>query len=412
MLPPNNAKAGRRNLLDRAIRAHMPHRGYPRIQYQELISVIRSNSDLLTPQAIKCGRGERSIDRMMFAFAKMSFRWQSWLRPIYTWTPVDGSPRTQFDSLVLHLFAKYDVPGFLTQCWFESSSSINLMIALGRGKSIRSCRLPVRINKPMIRHFMLAPNDLTVFQATRWAQVRGLGGSETLARDVLATRLARPQPDEEFWLTFLEFLVKNQNGQVPSGVKCSLSRDEVFEMAEFCHSHKFAPVSQLVGYRVHNDVPLQPNFSLDGRSIRWLRRRMANWKNEVELPARSAVFIDQDSAMFWDGCAINCFSFSDGVTEWTVEQILSSHMLRVEGSMMRHCAGMYARRCKAGQTSVWTMMAAREGVRKRILTIEVWPDSRIVVQAKGKRNSSPTPIAATMLRRWMRQEGLKWFDNQ
>ena len=48
---------------------------------------------------------------------------------------------------------------------------------------------------------------------------------------------------------------------------------------------------------------------------------------------------------------------------------------------------------------------------EHILTIEVDPGTRTIVQAKGKRDSYPSPEGRNVMLRWVRQEGLKVADH-
>ena len=41
--------------------------------------------------------------------------------------------------------------------------------------------------------------------------------------------------------------------------------------------------------RVRHDVPLQPDFSFRGRTLRTFRRHMNNWRNEIEIPISTPI---------------------------------------------------------------------------------------------------------------------------
>lgn len=405
-------------MLDEAIRAHMPRRGSMAFdQYLELISIIRAQSTMLTPAAIKhSNANDQSLDRMMMALSRVAHRWHHWIEPLYTWQPDDqASSYVQFRSLVNHLFINYDIPDFMTGCWFETSpdavQSIRLFVALGRGSSIRKCGLPIKFTKSMAKFFMLAPADLRVMQAVRWAQVRSLGGSESLARIVIGSRLMNPTPpvQEAFWEQFLRFLIRNEAGQVPSKVATKLFAAEVLEMIEYCHNHKFRAASETLGYEVLGHGPLQPNLSVKGQTVRWMRQRMANWQNEMELPVATALKIRRFDTQF-ASVAIEPHFDSEGTNRWTIEQIRSSHMLYVEGGIMQHCVALYASRCKKGHTTIWSLQVHDDESKtsKRLATIEVWPSSRVINQVRGKSNSWPSEKVIQLIREWARNEKLKW----
>ena len=44
--------------------------------------------------------------------------------------------------------------------------------------------------------------------------------------------------------------------------------------------------------------------------------------------------------------------------------------------------------------------------RERVLTIEVRPSTRMVMEARGKVNAAPTPQAIRILRQWTQRTGL------
>ena len=81
--------------------------------------------------------------------------------------------------------------------------------------------------------------------------------------------------------------------------------------------------------------------------------------------------------------------------QWTVHELITSQQLYAEGRIMHHCAGSYAKRCAAGEKSLWSLRAldleaAEENqVREHVLTIEVDNKKRVVVQNAGKFNLKP-----------------------
>ena len=402
---------GRRDRLDKSIRAFMPRSGsFMQLQYVELISVVRSVSTMLTPSKVRYERRDHPIDRVVYALSKMSCCWQDWLRPVYTWQPdTSQSNRLQFHSLVNHLFVKYEVPQFLMNCWFDDGRTIRLLVALGRGSSVRKCRLPIKMSKSMARQFMCAPVDLTPMQGVRFAQVKSLGGSDRLARSVLQTRLSTIQNDESFWQEFLLFAARNEQGNVKSGVATSLTFDELESMVEFCHSQKFELASRVVGYDVLMDRPLNPTLSPKGRSVRWLRQRMANWRQEVEMPVWSPHAIDQRRNHYYPTAeGIEGYKRTDGQSDWSIKQIECSEELFFEGHFMQHCVGSYNKRCISGSTTIWSLKHHVDGKAKRLATIEVWPNSKTIVQAKGKLNSKPSVLAKRLIKEWAQMENLSF----
>ena len=117
---------------------------------------------------------------------------------------------------------------------------------------------------------------------------------------------------------------------------------------------------------------------------------------------------------------------------WTVHELITSQQLYAEGRIMHHCAGSYAKRCAAGERSLWSLRAldldaAEENqVQEHVLTIEVDNKKKSVVQNAGKFNLKPfgkkhlakqrqngecftsnlLREAPTIMRLWMNREGL------
>lgn len=295
-----------------------------------------------------------------------------------------------------HLFAKYPVPNFMAGVWLRENPEtvpwLELFIHLGRGRSVRQFETPFRFTKSMARYFMQAPDDLTVEQAFRWAQVRGSGGDVQLARTIISTVLANPTTDEIFWESVIRFLVAN----------APLANEEVRQIVEFIHRQRFQP-AEIVWGRGAGPEPLQPGFDIRGRSLRSLRRHMTNWRKELmpkmpELPNRSEPA--------WPATGIGSFQYDDGSQYWTIEELLTGKALVIEGGIMQHCVASYIHVCTRQRTSIWSMKICEEEQSKRVLTIQVSPSSRTILQAKGRKNAPPDDRSWAMLQKWAEQERL------
>jgi hypothetical protein len=75
---------------------------------------------------------------------------------------------------------------------------------------------------------------------------------------------------------------------------------------------------------------------------------------------------------------------------------------------MRHCVATYARSCAAGHASIWSLRHRWcDAVTARsVITIEVWPGSRSIVQVRGPANSVPRGGPLELVRRWAARERL------
>ena len=178
----------------------------------------------------------------------MAAYWNQWQRSIYSWSPdLRSSVTNQYYSLIDHLFVQYQIPQFLKSSWLQNRLSTRLLIAMGQGKSIRKCRMPIPFTKSMAKHFTSAPDDLTVSQAARWAQVRSFDGSPSLARLITQTRLKSFCTQEEFWAEFLRFVVANEHGKIDAKTKTAFSFNELKEMIKsVSYTHLTLPTTPYV----------------------------------------------------------------------------------------------------------------------------------------------------------------------
>jgi hypothetical protein len=95
---------------------------------------------------------------------------------------------------------------------------------------------------------------------------------------------------------------------------------------------------------------------------------------------------------------------------WTIRELLDSNELAVEGRVMRHCVARYVGRCLKKRSSIWSMTCFSCVGQEHVLTIDVNPTTRTIVQAKGKRDGHPSQESRNIMLRWAWQEGLKVAD--
>jgi len=393
-----NRKPRAKRQLDQLIRSFAPAISTAHQPFWRLITAIRSSSRLLVPVPNRGHYDPSDIERIVRACARMAKHRKAWRRQPEQWTAPDANPFVQFRSLVSHLFDEYTVPRFMASVWLDDYVKpwwLALYLHLAAGRSLRQFRSPVSI--PVTRRaaalFMQAPDDLRPIEAIRWAQIRSLGGDDRLARLLLSrTLLAGPTEHEPFWESVIRFLVANT--PIPA--------DVVVAVVSFIHQQRFQPAETVWG-RGAGEQSVQPDFSLQGRTLMSLRRHMANWRTEL-LPRFPQVISSMPS---WTPSPIRPFRCETGDTLWTIDELLTDRELRIEGSIMQHCVATYISDCARRATSIWSMKMQQGERRRRALTIEVLPNSRIVWQAKGKKNSDPSEFAGEILRRWADQEGLQ-----
>ena len=401
---------GLRNLIDKTIRANLPAASLQRRKFIEFLQFVRAESSLLSPESFRHSQSVDCVAERVRALLRISLASSRWIRPIEGWqcdreqTP---SQADQFHSLLRFLFAKYPVPRFMNHVWFGSCVSdckqgVQIFLKMARGIGPRQSGLPVSLNKSQAACFMEAPDDLKLMEAIRWSQVLAFGGSAKLARTVLTTQLRDQQDNEPFWLETLRWLCRAESEDV-----CPLDDEEVVQIVRFVQLHRFEPAVGVLGYHTEFALPLQPNLSLRGRSIRSLRRLMVNWRDQIEMPRRLGVDI-KPRLSSWGSIGIGGLQVEMGQDLWTIEELLTGHELQVEGGIMQHCVGQYDQSCLRGDSSIWSVRVCRKDKRKRVLTVELCPRRKVILQARGKCNSAPTVAVQKLLRQWARQEKLVW----
>ncbi len=390
-----------------AIQAHAGPKRERRRNIESLLQLINHLHDcrakLFDGSPVFPERGALSGNTYLEASVLVSTHCRSWLRPVESWKPSTKNARRQFGSLLRHLFARYDdVPRFFDGVWFADWYGVGATqrkwyLHVGRGESIRTCKLPIPFTKRMAHHFMRGPGDLTVTQALRWGQIHALGGNEGLVRALFGTRLGESFEQEGFWLTVIKWFIEHP----------MLDRSHVGPIIDYLHHQRFVPEQTFVGPGVREvSSPPQPNLSMRGRTPETLLRQVHQWHGR--LANNNIHQICQ-----WQPCGIEEFEFVEGSREsknmraWTIRELLGSKALVAEGRKLKHCVASYASSCARGHCSIWTMeIESYDGVTKA-LTIEIRNNTRTICQARGKLNRLPTDQERGIMRRWAAKSGLK-----
>lgn len=385
--------------IDERIRKHASHYWLWAGHYWRLIDAIRAKSTLLSPHVHRGATEPKDIDRIACACARLAKCQERWQHGPETWSCPAESLRVQLRSLIQHLLDAYPVPDFMAPVWLRDAYlpwELDMYLHLAAGHSIRRFQLPylpLRLTKAAARWFMLAPDDLLPIEAFRWAQVRSLGGDEELARTLTTrTALRTPTEDEPFWETVIAFLIDQG----------SIAQEEVVAIVRFIDQQRFLPADRVWGPGA-GEQPVQPEFTIKNRTLRSLRRHMANWRTDMLEKFEQ---LTKREAKPWQPSSIQPFQSEEENGVWTIQEILTERELRAEGGIMRHCTATYVLQCARRQTTIWSMKVDDGQRRKRVVTIEVLPDSKLIWQARGKHNSRPNEQATRILRRWAEREAL------
>ena len=412
--------SGLRGLIERAIAAHQPNQKHHRERYFYLVTAIRCQSNLLS------SKHSTRLDKYLFQSIARAAKWNRvWLRDPLSWSAPDGNPSEQLRSLFEHLFVEYPVPDFLYQAaFFGAEEFFKLFMRLGRGQSVRSsfpkCDLHFTMTKSMARAFVQAPEHLHAYKAIGWAQVVGTGGSQNLAKQIVDSDawLIIGDPDnEELWFSFVRFMIRiERDFDSENPVNClTLSDKELREIVTFFRQQRLRPAAELLGYRTINDEPLQPNLSFDDRTLRSVRRLMRNWK--TDLAERAELLRERPRPAVrpqpivvrpvWLPSSIGGFRMDwDDDRVFTIDEILTAVELTAEGGIMKHCVASYVHSVSSRNTTIWSLKVHCHNSHKRLLTIQVNPSNRKVVQVKGPCNREPLALENLIMQKWMASENL------
>lgn len=370
-------------------------------QFLTFLSLVRRTSLMLRPAHYVGRVNEPWIQRIVQGLLATSLCRRERVRPLETWSPAEVTPLGQFSSLVHHLFAEFRVPPVFLSVWFlgtdwPAEMHQNWFLRLGKGASIRELELPLSLTRKMAHELTHAPADLEIEPALRWAQVRGLGGSNALARALADSRMGHAFDDEPFWLSAIHLLMNEP----------SLDLARVPAIVDYLFSQKCEQVPVIIGddTEIYLDPP-QPDLCLKGWTLRSLLRRVEAWEAERRVATGEAA----RRRLAWNPTSIAGFEVEvDAGVRWTIRELLDSDAMAAEGKAMEHCVASYTKNCAQRSTSIWSLGLEVDGAacRERAVTIEVDPSDRVIRQARMHGNDAPNDLCMALIHRWARGQSL------
>ena len=372
---------------------------------ESLLLHVERRGDLLSTAWGSTALGRRPGNALVDGLIALAHWHGHWVRPPQLWRAPRGSEAAQFGSLARHLLARYDVPAFMDLVWFRGSGAEarrqqGWFVHIGRGANIRTADVPLPLTKRMAHHFLQAPADCTVEEALRWGQILGQRGDPELVSAIRTTRLGRSFDDEDFWGSVIHYLARHPD----------LDRSLVRPIVEYIHYRRFVPREAIgPGGHIVQEGPPEPHFSMKSRSLPKLLRQVGRWQAlwTEDEPApettfdmrrrRSAYFYceDQDTA-------------TGRVLEWSVQELATARALANEGEAMSHCSASYSSRL--GKLSLWSVQVREEGSTRRVMTVAVDNEQRIVTQARGRYNANPERQIALPDEEWDGDRDRGWLN--
>lgn len=363
-------------------------------KFRELLNCTRQRANRLFEAPVQHGH-HPGID----ALVNLSRFHTSHIRPARDWPGTTLSWRPAVSSLAHHLVCKYTIPPFLASSWYTSDPADkkrNWVVAHSRGASFRSLDLPIVMTRKMEHIFLASPDHLPLERALRNAELLALGVPAKFIREILKTRLAHDLQHGDFWRTVWLFLIANADDVDPA---------QIGPMIDYIQAirHDRIRVETQDGTMEFN--PPLPAFSIKGRTANSMLRRIQAWHRSlgetdigfswIRSPFHPLLLEEQSR----DG--------SELPIRWHMMELTSSGQLRSEGAAMRHCVASYAYRCHRGASSIWSLRLLQGDKIRHLLTIEVDPKRRAVIQARGKANRNPGGKPLSLLQNWAGRENLQ-----
>jgi hypothetical protein len=331
------------------------------------------------------------LDEFLGALVQLAELHGGWLRDLEEWTVVSPSADDQLSELLRHLLARYPVPMTMDSLFKQElpGTRAEWFLHLGRGGNLRTAPgLTARLTSRMAHFALLAPEWISAAAAIRYGQVLGLEGTPELAGVLAGSSWGRylgSDSHEEWVLEVFQWMVNHPE----------LPQDQVHPVLDFAAECKRR----------------DPDFSMKGRGVRALLGLMEDWHRELRRQAAVQAQVTRTTSDRYRPSGYRPGKWHDGEgrqrSTWSMQEIRDRNQLFREGAEMMHCVASYDSRIRSGQSVIWALvLESSTGFRGSALTVEVHPNSRRIVQARGRRNRQPKPEERRFLELWARENGL------
>lgn len=319
----------------------------------------------------------------LIGLSNIASRHQKFIRDINDWEKTSHNPEKQLSSLLRHLFCAYPVPAFLDTAWQNRAEKkyCDWLPVIGVGISIRKLNhIPIKMSKKIAHAFGNSPDNLSVHEALRWAQVIGKGGNERLANMIIQSRLGRHHfEDENFWDGGIQFFIN-------AGM------------------FDWEKIGEIVDYLIATRA-LDRDYSLKGRTIISVIRASNSWHNDQEALRSRGGFLTWQASGIYE--ARSTEGKDHNKVDYSIIELRSSKELIQEGKKMNHCVASYATACHKKRRAIFSIRKKdRFNTEETLATIEVLLQHNKIVQAKAQYNKPISPKALSLLKDWAYKENL------
>jgi hypothetical protein len=365
-------------------------------KFQELLICARARAPRLFEAPVKDGR-HAGVDAL---FHLARFRCAH-IRPTAEWKGTSSSWRSVVASLAHHLTCRYEIPAFMASVWHAVDAAgdkkRSWVVAHARGASFRSLDLPVIMTRKMEHIFLASQDHLALEPALRRAELLALGMPTLFLNAILSTRLAMDLRNSDFWRTVWMFFIAHGEELDPT---------QIGPMIDYIQSVRHDRIQLETQDGMMEAAPPQPSFSIKGRTIPSMLRLMKEWHRDLGVSDYTATFT-------WTRSPFKPWLLEEPrrneeetPKRWHMVELIDSAQLREEGTALHHCVRSYAYRCNRGTSSIWSLRMWRGEKKRSMLTIEVDPKKRAIIQARGRANRSASGKPLKLLHEWANREGL------
>jgi hypothetical protein len=151
-----------------------------------------------------------------------------------------------------------------------------------------------------------------------------------------------------------------------------------------------------------------------GRDPNTLLAAVQRWHAEMNAvrAMRPNPYLYEIKSAIWKSCGVSGFSLKeDGIT-YTIKELLSTDELWEEGKSMHHCVASYSKDCADGKSAIYSLTAKTEdkennSIVERLVTIEIKPSRKEIVQARKLQNAKPDGDDLRIMKMWASKLGLR-----
>lgn len=307
----------------------------------------------------------------------------------------------QIVDVINHVYVEYDVPHFLyrsmlsdeglqhvfdrtlsrseTADWVETRVLWqSVFLAVAQGRSVYPL-LKDRLTRRELHAFLKAPDWNLPLENVYWAKAH-VAGLNNAGCQWIVDRLARRRVREAIGSRMdqvIHFIAKYFDAMRPG---------ERFEITDFIV-----------------EAMEDPNFTLQGRTLKSVRERCRLWHRTLFSGYRGRYVSWLQRFPVWKSMSL------DG--EVIVVELTNSHMMAEEGTRQRHCIFTYISECVEGEARILSFRwidnrPGKEGsIRKRV-TAELWTKTSTLIQIRGLSNRMPTDEEMAIIREWCEVHGI------